>query len=79
MAHFFQGHPDDFFPSLALMNNATRSASADEATTHLRIPNMMKITPFNLIGFPFTGVLLIKNSPAILLLAHDSERYNASE
>ena len=66
-------------PSLAFMNNAASYASAADAITNLRIPHMMNIAPFNLMGLPFSGTLPIKNSPAILHLARDSERYEASE
>ena len=66
-------------PSLVFMNNAASSASAADATTNFRIPHMMNIAPFNLIGLPFSDTLPINNSPAILLVARDSERYGAFE
>ena len=66
-------------PSLAFMNNAANSASAAEATTHLSMPHMINIAPFSLVGLPFTGTLPVKNPPAILLLARDLERHDASE
>ena len=66
-------------PSWAFMNNAASSASAADATTSLRMPHMMNIAPFNLMGLPFTGTLPIKKSPAVLLFARDLERYEASE
>ncbi len=63
-------------PSWKFINNAPSSASAADATSHLKIEHNVWNVPFSLMGFPSLGTELMKKWPHAWLRAFSSLKYD---
>jgi hypothetical protein len=66
-------------PSWQFINKAPSSASAADATTHLKIEHNVWKAPFSLISFPSLGMDPMKKCPHAQLCAFGLLKYDASE
>ena len=69
----------NIIPSWQFINNALSSASAADATTHLKIEHNVWNAPFSLIGLQSLGTDPMKKWPHARLRAFGSLKYDASE
>ena len=73
MANVFKGKSHDL-ASVALRNRAPSLASAADSATHLRMVQLVTMTPFNLMGYPSLRREARENWPLAQLCAFGSVR-----